>query len=171
MALSNTFHPVHDFWFLARSQKGYYGGYPEGFLRRAKIVMGHGKMLHLCSGTVQEDRAYGNRDKTLDIRKDVGADYVRDATNTKFDAESFRLILLDPPYTEGDAEHYGTGCPEVKDLMTEAFRICKRNGRIGLLHYIVPRVPRGYDAELLGLFGVMVGFGNRVRVLTVFRKL
>jgi hypothetical protein len=53
--------------------------------------------------------------------------------------------------------------------MREAYRLVRPGGRVGLLHYIVPRPP-ARQAKLVAMIAVVVGFGNRVRVFTVFEK-
>lgn len=155
------YRPITDMWILARTKNHYYGSYPEGFLWRAKALL-PGKMVHLCSGKVAEDF-------TVDLNPEVEPDLVADARNTGLPSESFDAVLIDPPYTSEDAKKYGYGYPEPKDLLSEAWRLLKPRGRVGMLHYIVPNPP-AKDAKLLALVGVIVGFGNRCRVFTVFEK-
>lgn len=157
-----TYRPLVDVWILARTHQKYYGAYPGGFLWRAKVLL-PGEMCHLCSGTVQGDF-------TVDIDSSVEPDLVADARATGLPDESFDAVLLDPPYTTEDAKNYNhKEYPAPKDLMQEAWRLLRPGGRVGLLHYIVPRKPHK-TARLLAVVGVMVGFGNRIRVLTVFEK-
>ena len=156
------YRPLTDMWILARTQQKYYGAYPGGFLWRAKVLL-PGRMCHLCSGTVRGDF-------TVDIDPEAHPDLVADARCTGLEDESFEAVLLDPPYTPEDAQHYNhTEYPEPRDLMREAWRLVRPGGRVGLLHYIVPRPPHK-DARLLAVVGVMVGYGNRIRVFTVFEK-
>ena len=157
----SDYRPLTDTWILARTQERYYGAYPGGFLWRAKVLM-PGEMCHLCSGTIQGDF-------TVDINPDMLPDLEADARDTGLPDESFDAVLLDPPYTPEDAKVYGFEYPEPRDLMAEAWRLVRPGGRVGMLHYIVPRKPHK-DARLLAVVGVMVGFGNRIRVLTVFEK-
>lgn len=121
-----------------------------------------GEMCHLCSGTVKGDF-------TVDLNPDMEPALVADARDTGLPDEMFDAVLMDPPYTPEDADQYGFGYPEPRDLMKEAWRLVRPGGRIGLLHYIVPRKPHK-DARLLAMVSVVVGFGNRVRIFTVFEK-
>jgi hypothetical protein len=161
------YRPITDMIICARPKVKYYGAYPSGFLRRAKWLM-PGDMLHLCGGMARLDPFFGPLDKTLDCRSDIGADFVADATHTGLD-QQWPAVLLDPPYTVADAEHYRTNCPDVGKLMREAWRLTVPGGRLGLLHYIVPRPPHE-AAILIAVCGVMMGFGNRIRAFTVFQK-
>ncbi|MEA4884294.1 MAG: hypothetical protein VB144_11705 [Clostridia bacterium] len=156
-----TYRPLADVWILARTKQHYYGAYPGGFLWRAKALL-PGEMCHMCSGTVRGDY-------TVDLNPAMEPSLVADARDTGLPAESFEAVLIDPPYTPEDATQYGYEYPEPKDLLREAWRLIKPGGRVGILHYIVPRPP-AKDARLLALVSVVVGFGNRVRVFTVFEK-
>jgi len=156
-----TYRPLTDVWILARTKEHYYGAYPCGFYWRARALL-PGEICHLCSGKVKGDF-------TVDLNSAVEPDLVADARNTGLPAESFNAVLIDPPYTPEDAEQYGFGYPEPKDLLAEAWRLIKPGGRVGLLHFIVPRKPHK-DARLLAMIAVVTGFGNRMRVLTVFEK-
>ena len=156
------YRPITDLWILARTKNHYYGGYPEGFYWRARILL-PGDLIHLCSGKVACDF-------TVDIDPETEPDLVRDARSTGLDSESFDAVLMDPPYSIEDAQNYNhKDYPEPKDLMKEAYRLVRPGGRIGMLHYIAPRPP-AKDAKLLAMIGIIVGFGNRIRVFTVFEK-
>lgn len=161
MTAGFKYRPLTDVWILARTQNHYYGGYPGGFYWRARALL-PGKLIHLCSGKVAQDF-------TVDINPDLEPDLVADARSTGLESGSFDAVLLDPPYTAEDAKEYNTDYPEPKDLMREAYRLVRPGGRVGLLHYIVPRPP-AKDARLLAMIGIVVGFGNRVRIFTVFEK-
>lgn len=156
------YRPLDGLWILARTKNHYYGGYPEGFYWRARVLL-PGELIHLCSGKVA-------RDFTVDIDPKAEPDLVADARSTGLESESYDAVLMDPPYSLEDAQNYNhKEYPEPKDLMREAYRLVRPGGRIGLLHYIVPRKP-AKDARLLALIGVVVGFGNRIRAFTVFEK-
>ncbi len=160
----NSYRPITDVWILARSKTHYYGGYPEGFLWRARVLV-PGRLVHLCGGTVPKSA----QDFTVDLNPDLNPSLVADARDTGLPGGTFDGCLIDPPYSEADAERYGFGYPEPADLEREGYRLVKPGGRVGMLHYVVPRPP-AKDARLLAMIPVIVGFGNRVRVFTVFEK-
>ena len=164
MLAGNSYRPITDVWILARSKTHYYGGYPEGFLWRARVLV-PGRVIHLCGGTVTPT----GQDFTVDLNPDLCPSLVADARDTGLPDDSFDGCLIDPPYTEEDAKRYGFECPAPADLLHEGYRLVRPGGRVGLLHYIVPRPP-AKDARLVAMIAVVVGFGNRVRVFTVFEK-
>lgn len=148
-------------WILARTQRRYYGAYPEGFLWRAKAMM-PGEMCHLCSGTVRGDF-------TVDINPDMNPDLVGDARDTGLPGESFDAVLIDPPYSPEDAEKYGTDYPRPAHLMREGYRLVRPGGRVGMLHHIWPQPP-AKGVRCLAIVGVVVGTQNRIRQFTVYEK-
>lgn len=157
------YRPITDLWILARTKNHYYGGYPEGFYWRARALLPGDHLIHLCSGKV-------GTDFTVDIDPETKPDLVADARSTGLESESFDAVMMDPPYSLEDAQNYNhKEYPEPKELMREAYRLVRPGGRVGMLHYIVPRPP-AKDARLLAMIGVVVGFGNRIRIFTVFEK-
>lgn len=161
MTAGYSYRPITDTWILARTKSHYYGSYPEGFMWRAKGFL-PGEICHLCSGKVKDGF-------TVDLNPDVEPDLVADARKTGMPSESFDAVLIDPPYTPEDAATYGYAYPEPKALLAEAWRLVRPGGRVGILHYIIPRPPTK-NARLLAVIAVMVGFGNRIRAFTVFEK-
>lgn len=86
--------------------------------------------------------------------------------------DTWRGILIDPPYTEADAANYASGVSELpnpKDLIAAAMDVLCVGGRVGLLHYVWPRPP-AKGCRSIAKIGVIVGFGNRERVFSVFEK-
>lgn len=92
-------------WVLGNDYRGsgYYGSYPPNYLRRIMSMFPDATdILHLFSGSLPK----GNY-----IRFDLhSADINGDAHNLSsyFEGAIFDLILADPPYSQEDAEHYGT---------------------------------------------------------------
>ena len=168
-----SYRPICDIWLLARGagssgKPAYYGAYPSGFLRRAKDLLLSNQndiLVHLCSGTVVDPQGI-----TIDINPEVNPDIIADATKTPFHNNQFNAVLIDPPYTEQDAEKYGEDLPSTTDLLKEALRIVKPGGKVGLLHFIVPRIPKGYEKRYITLIGVITGGAQRIRVFTVLKK-
>jgi len=200
-----NYRPICDQWILARSKlkrdeagnkQTYYGAYPNGFLHRAREVLGISTLdplLHVCGGMVRAYpvRGLGPHDKTVDLDPSVRPDYVMDVRedlpHCPYDPDGWPAILADPPYTEADAEHYlgGTGhtvFPQPNALLRLMLDRVRPGGRVGMLHYFWPRPPskpipalhRGvpYLAKirLVAAVGVLVGYGNRIRLLSVYEK-
>lgn len=80
--------------------------------------------------------------------------------------------LVDRPYSHDDAKHYAPGeasLPEPADLLRRALSVVRPGGRVGFLDFIAPRPPKK-GVRLVALVGVLVGYGNRVRVFSVYEK-
>lgn len=81
-------------------------------------------------------------------------------------------IIIDPPYTRPDAAEYEPGpdeYPEPKKLIVDAMDVLRTGGRVGILHYEWPRPP-SKGVRSIAAIGVVVGFGNRMRVFSVYEK-
>ncbi len=181
-----SYRPITDFWFLARAKlKGghkYYGAYLGGFPERARALLGttvHDPVLHVCGGMAKHypyKRGFGRNDATLDIDPMVEPDYLQDARDPwpispHWQQSCWRGILIDPPYSEADAEHYTAGAaayPSPNLLLKRAFEVLAPGGRVGIIHYILPKAPPG--AIFVACVGVCCGFNNRIRCYSVFEK-
>lgn len=180
-----SYRPITDVWILARPKVKYYGAYPNGFLERAKALMGVNRsdsVLHVCGGAAKQ---YPNWNKfcpfdyTLDADASLKPDFVHDA-RTRLPwrplgngaAHAWAGILCDPPYTEADAEKYAVGVsvlPTANQLLRAALDAVVHGGRVGMLHYVLPQPPRE-GVRFVACVGVIVGYNNRMRVFSVFEK-
>jgi hypothetical protein len=181
-------------WFLARAKllggRKYYGAYLGGFPERARVLLGatiNEPVLHVCGGMAKYypyKGGFGPNDKTLDIDSDLGPDFLQDARKPfpkryKDDylspigkeLSSWRAILIDPPYSETDADRYSCGAqvyPKPNELIKNALDVLKLGGRVGLIHYSLPAQPK--NAKFVAAVGILCGFNNRIRVFSVFEK-
>lgn len=173
-----TYRPVMDVWTLARCKyKGgaqRYGGYPGGFLKRARALLGvhiDDPVLHVCGGLVRQypyRRAIGPNDRTLDLDPAVQPDYLQDARDPY--PIGFAAVLADPPYTEPDADRYSPGAAALPSLIVKlAINALLPGQRVGMiLHYLWPAPPAG-SKEIAGV-AVGCGRNSRARWFTVIEK-
>lgn len=70
----SNYRPITDLWFLGRPKVKYWGAYPNGFLERARALLGvtpHDAVLHVCGGKARDypakPRGFGPNDETLDL--------------------------------------------------------------------------------------------------------
>lgn len=171
-----TYRPICDTWLLARSKVKYYGAYPAGFLLRARSLLGVSldqRVLHVCAGRVREYpyAGLGPHDATVDQDPTTDPTYCVDIVEEGLPDGSegtWDAVLCDPPYTDEDAANYAPGAsrPTARHCLTWGLEAVKPGGRVGLLHYVAPRPPRG--VQLVALVSVIVGFENRVRVYSVY---
>lgn len=174
-----SYRPITDVWFLARAKlKGghkYYGAYLGGFPERARALLGatlDEPVLHVCGGMAKHypyKRGFGANDQTLDLDPETNPDFLQDAREPL--PKGFKAILMDPPYSEADAEFYRVGAkayPKPNLLVKNAIDALEPGQRVGIIHYILPSPPKG--SHFVAATAVMCGFNNRVRVFSVFEK-
>jgi hypothetical protein len=186
-----SIRPITDFWILGRPKVKYYGAYPNGFLERARILMGVGIdecMWHVCGGMAKSypgKRGIGQNDITFDIRSEVKPDYVMDVRflftdetdgnrashiiHTKPD-HAPRGILIDRPYTEEDADEYGTRAsfPKINSILEDALTWATGGVRIGVIDYIWPSARNGREVAVVA---VGCGRNNRARFFSVWEPI
>lgn len=190
----SNYRPITDMWILARAKlKGgqkYYGAYLGGFPERARALLGvsiNDPVLHVCGGLARQypyAGGFGPNDKTMDLDPATKPDYLQDARepwkvgiNTPAIlgfARCFKAYLLDPPYSETDAEHYigGTGAsvyPSPNLLLKRAFEVMEVGQRVGIIHYSLPKAPA--NSRFVACVGIICGFNNRIRCYSVFEKI
>jgi hypothetical protein len=185
-----SYRPITDIWFLARAKlkdgKKYYGAYLGGFPERARWLLGASieePILHVCGGMARHypyPAGFGANDATLDLDEETQPDFCQDArapfpTHTRtygiIPATPWRAILIDPPYSEADADKYKVGAavyPTPNALIKNALAALPIGGRVGLIHYSLPAQPK--DAKFIAAVGVLCGFNNRIRCFSVFEK-
>ena len=160
------------------------GGFPE----RARALLGcriSEPVLHVCGGCAKYypyKRGFGPNDKTLDLDPQVQPDFLQDAKkpfpwSREINALGVEVdlpwagILIDPPYSEEDCSHYNVGkeaYPSPSLLVKNAFAVLPVGGRVGIIHYIIPKAPT--NSIFVACIGVVCGFNNRIRVYSVYEK-
>lgn len=190
-----SYRPICDFWYLARCKyKGgvkRWGGYLGGFPERARVLLGASidePVLHVCGGLAHlypYKGGYGPHDKRLDLDAETGPDYLQDARQPYprdvsvpthpggplFNIVPWRAILIDPPYTEADADKYAPGSavfPPVNVLVKNALDALPYGHRVGIIHYLLPGQPK--NAKFVASVAIACGFNNRLRCFSVFQK-
>lgn len=181
-----SYRPITDLWILARPKVRYYGAYPNGFLERARALLGvtpFDAVLHVCGGRAREypakPRGFGPNDKTLDLDASLSPDFIRAATSPLpgmmagvDDEEYWPALIADPPYTEADAEKYAPGAaafPKANLILKNMLAIVRPGGRVGMLHYVLPQPPRD-GVRFVACVGVICGFNNRMRCFSVYER-
>lgn len=173
--------PISGVWFLARPKVPYYGAYPAGVLGRARDLLGvgpHDYVLHACSGMVRDYpyRGLGSNDYTMDLDPLLFPDFCQDVRDpwplpSPNPGARWDAILSDPPYSPEDADHYACGrdpYPNPKDILKRAWEVLRPGGKVGIFHYVIPTPPK--DAIFTACIGIVMGFGNKGRFLSVFEK-
>lgn len=159
-------------YFVREAVPGQWGSFPasrgDSFLTWALRELGarsHMRTLHVCSGALGPE-VLGIR---VDLRALCRPDVVSDGRALPFRSGSFDVVLIDPPYSiEYAAELYGTSYPRPSHLLQEAARVLAPGGRVGILHFLVPRAVETLRTRTV--HGVTTGPGYRIRAFTVMEK-
>ena len=173
-----NYRPITDMWILARPRVKYYGAYPNGFLERARALLGvtpFDAVLHVCGGKARDypgkPRGFGPNDETLDTDADLTPDFLQGAEEAiPAPLNGWPALIADPPYTDADAAHYTTKTlPRANLLLKNMLTAVRVGGRVGMLHYILPQPPRE-GVKFVACIGVITGYNNRIRVFSVFER-
>lgn len=172
-----SYRPITDVMILARSRVGYYGAYPGGFRERARYLLGVGyedPILHICGGRARDyeyPRGYGPNDRTLDLDPELNPDFLQNGLDPLPQPGHWAAMLLDPPYSEEEADHYKVGrsvYPSPGKLLANALKHSIKGHMVGILHYLwVAPSPREVGREH-AVFPILMGYNNRVRVFSVW---
>lgn len=164
-----SYRPITDIWILARPKVKYYGAYPNGFLERARALLGVTPLdpvLHVCGGMARQypakPRGFGPNDKTLDLDPALTPNYLQSAMDPlpwmvpavcdplpESAPTPWPALIADPAYTEVDADHYAPGraaFPKPNVILKNMLAVVRPGGRVGMLHYILPQPPQGRRA-------------------------
>lgn len=154
-----------ELWYLPRPRRAnkYKGGFPAHFEKKLFELYPSEKILQPFGGMAE----YGVR---VDIKPEVEPDYVGDAHNLEmFEDNTFDFVLCDPPYsTDLSGRLYSTGKISWKDYTSEAVRVAKVGGYIGLYHWLMNPRPQGtkYDRIIV----IITRIKHFARICCVFQK-
>lgn len=191
----SNYRPMCDLWILARAKlkdhKKYVGAYLGGFPERARVLIGCGPddpVLHVCGGMAKHypyKGGFGPNDKTLDIDAATEPDILQDArdawpqytllpegVDSRDSLRKWSGIIMDPPYSETDADKYNCGSevyPKPNELMKRAMQVLPVGRKAGLIHYALPACPK--NAKFVACVGIICGFNNRIRCFSVFERI
>lgn len=152
-----------------RVKSKFYGGYPAGYLRRMRALFPEKeRVLHLFSGKVDTAVFPGT---TVDINPALHPDIVDDAhTLSLVPLEDFDLLLVDPPYSHEDSEHYGTQMVNRNVIMRMLGQRLRPGTHVAWLDQVLPMY-RKADFRTVAHIGMVKSTNHRFRVVTVFQKL
>jgi len=163
-------------WVMGNNFKGsgFYGAYPPAYLRRVLSMFPEvepGRILHLFSGSLDDSvpgvrfDLIGNEDDGSRHPTVVGD--AHDLANC-FPADSFDLVLADPPYTDEDAARYGTPAVRRNEVLRQLRSVVAQGGNVVWLDQVLPMFSKR-DWHLWGLIGIVRSTNHRFRVASMFR--
>jgi hypothetical protein len=151
-----------------RVKSKYYGGYPATYLRRIKALFPDKKhVLHLFSGHVDLTLMQGD---TVDINPALNPTYLDDAQSLAgVPLEDYDLVMADPPYSDDDAQRYGTTMVKRNKVM-RALRRLRPGTHVVWLDQVLPMYRKDLFA-VEAVIGMVKSTNHRFRVITVFGRL
>ena len=158
---------IYGMWYCGAMQRSvYYGQYPATFLRRVLTMTEGLRILHLCCGRARIDGAVN-----VDLHPLPEADVRANAEALPFRDHAFDVAIIDPPYSELDAERYKVPrLIRAKAVMAEIGRVLVPGG---LLFWLDEKYPsfRREAWSMTGLIGIAAGSNRRARMLAIFETL
>jgi hypothetical protein len=151
-----------------RVKSKYYGGYPATYLRRVNALFpDKQRVLHLFSGHVDQDQMPGD---TVDINAELNPTFVDDAqTLLSVPLETYDLVMADPPYSEDDAQRYGTTMVKRNTVMKALTRLAP-DTHIVWLDQVLPMFRKDVFS-IEAVIGMVKSTNHRFRVITIFKRL
>lgn len=165
---------IYGTWILGQnyqSKQRYYGEYPPNYLRRVHALFpDKQEVLHLFSGVVE--KGLWNSETTFDINPDLNSDITGDAKqlSSYFEDITFDLIVADPPYSNEDANRYGTCMISRNTVVKECYNILEEGGHLCWLDQVLPMY-RKSELAWVGAIGVVRSTNHRVREVFIWEKL
>ncbi len=153
-----------ELWYLPRPRRKdkYKGGFPLHFEKKLFELYPSEKILQPFGGMAE----YGVR---VDINPEVDPDVVGDAHSLPFEDNSFDFVLCDPPYsTDLSGRLYGTGAISWSKYSSEAVRVAKPDGYVGLYHWVMQPRPKGTEFDRIIV--IITRIKHFARFCCVFRK-
>jgi hypothetical protein len=154
-------------WIMGNNYRkpagNYYGAYPGSFLKRALALFpDRTQTLHLFSGTLQA----GENEVTVDVNAENNPSVIADVRALPF-CNEFDFVLADPPYSQKDADHYGTKMVARGPVMRELRGAVKTGAMLGWLDTMCPMYANK-QWRRVGAIGVSVSTNTRTRLFSLF---
>jgi SAM-dependent methyltransferase len=151
-------------WTLPRPAKSRYrGAFPLHFEQNLQQLLGYPEaVLHPFGGMAE----LGTR---VDLNGDLAPDVVADAHDLPLEDGSFDCVILDPPYSDEEAQELYASPPlEPTRYVAEAVRVLREGGWLVLYGDREPRRP----ARCNHAFRIVIVLrpGHRPRICMVFQK-
>lgn len=159
---------IEGVWVIGNNYQGsgYYGAYPPNYLERVGCMFTEKEnILHLFSGSLPPGDYI-----RFDSRVDVTPDIIGDAHElSKYVNKKFDIIYADPPYSQEDAEHYGTILIKRNKVLNECYKVLEDDGHLVWLDEVFPMFTKR-QFHLYGLFPIIRSTNHRVRCCFIFQK-
>jgi hypothetical protein len=165
-----------DAWVLPRPRPdAFVGSFPLHFeqklVRVVAALQGRGDWEYGAGSVLHPFGGLAEIGDTVDLNATTSPTWVGDAHDLHWlEDESYDLVILDPPYSDEEAEWlYGTPPLRPARFTAEAVRVCKTGGHVAVYHRAQPKRPPG--TRLVRRIVVLTRTNHAPRVCFVFEKL
>lgn len=164
---------LYGVWMIGNdyhNKADYYGEYPPSYLKRIYSLfpdIKNDEILHLFSGSLGDEE----KGDKFDINPSLNPTFVGNAENlSKIVTKKYKLILADPPYTQEDAEHYGTPMVSRNKVVKECVEIMEKGSFLVWLDQAYPMFSKEV-LQLVGTIGIIRSTNHRFRFSLIWEKI
>lgn len=168
-------HRAEGIWWLGNTYSNhsdYYGSFPGNWLKRVLTLFPDSNgTLHLFAGSIPPGPYYRyDRKAITDEDVIVGeAEQLEETWRKTQGDRNLDLIIADPPYTEEDANKYGTIMCNRQTVISQAMKILKIGGHLVWLDQVWPMFSNA-DMRLVGSIFLVISTNHRVRGTFIWEK-
>lgn len=159
-------------WVIGNCYKGsgFHGSFPYSYLKRLMSLfpdMDDNRILQLFSGSL-DATAPGIR---MDIMPERNPDIVGDAHKLSeyFEPGRFDLIIADCPYTDEDANKYGTPMVTRNKVVAECAKVLSPGGFLCFFDQVLPMYS-SKEMKRVGSIYLSQSTNHRVRCTFIFQR-
>ena len=160
---------LYGMWMIGndyRNKSTFYGAYPNSLLKRYSVMFDedYKEILHLFSGGLEP----GNYIR-FDLEQECEVSGDAHKLSEYFPENKFDIIYADPPYSNEDAEKYGTPMVKRNTVVKECHKILKPGGILVWLDTVYPMYSKK-ELLLKGTIGLIRSTNHRFRVVCIYQK-
>jgi hypothetical protein len=159
---------ISGVWLMGNNYKNksrLYGAYPPQYMPRIRqLFPDKFKTLHLFSGSLPVGEYC-----RFDIAQD--AEVVGDAHELSeyFEPDMFDIIFADPPYSQKDADKYGTKMVNRKKVLHEVYKVLEPGGFLVWLDTSYPIFTKR-EFEVRGFINIVRSTNHRFRDAIIYQR-
>ena len=160
---------ISGVWLMGNNYKNkttLYGAYPPQYLPRiTQLFPDKERVLHLFSGSLPA----GDYCRFDMIQYD--AEVVGDAHKLSeyFEPDTFDIVFSDPPYTQKDADKYGTKMINRKKVVHEVYKVLEPGGFLVWLDTSYPMFTKR-EFNVVGFVNIVRSTNHRFRDAIIYQR-
>lgn len=161
---------IEGLWIMGNNYRtsGYYGAYPHGYLSRIMSMfpdVQEADIIHVCAGSLPKGE-YTRVDKNKTLEPEICCDAEVFSNHIQ---KKYKLALVDVPYSEEDALHYGYPMLSRRKTLDQCHKALEVGGWVIWLDQAPPIwAKKNWNWSLA--IGMIKSTNHRVRVVLGFQK-